>query len=150
MICKGCGEQFKPHHGLQRYCSTKCQQRTATNRSYRHIAFTCEKCGKPEENFQYKGSRPRKLCNECGRIVKSKQLICYHINKDIELLKKIQRHTEKTNEPMPIERREYTRTLSLKEMALIEFVGAFEVRLTKLGKMMLEGENDGSKTNEKP
>ena len=34
MKCLGCGKEFEPHHGLQKYCTLTCQDKNMHHRYY--------------------------------------------------------------------------------------------------------------------
>ena len=42
-ICPECGEAFKAHYGMKRYCSKSCQKATCSRRYYRRTFYIIEK-----------------------------------------------------------------------------------------------------------
>jgi len=44
-ICPECGEEFKAHYGMKRYCSESCQKTACNRRFYRRTFYVIEKDG---------------------------------------------------------------------------------------------------------
>lgn len=48
MICKGCGREFTPTHGNNKYCSVQCRDKHSGRITYnRGTTGTCKECGRP-------------------------------------------------------------------------------------------------------
>jgi len=79
--CKGCGEEFQPTHGNQKYCSNECRLR-----QYRFnrvsIIKNCKYCGS-EFQFDDEGSSRKYCSRECIRKQTNKnQKIYYRDHKE--------------------------------------------------------------------
>ena len=44
-VCPECGEEFRAHYGMRRYCSESCQKAACSRRYYRRTFYIIEKDG---------------------------------------------------------------------------------------------------------